>query len=209
MWSQLETKKYPYTTIDDNNRKIVIMTVEQADLINKKYQELQTAHTALQESHTTLKEEHLIVKQINETQGDTIVNQLHLIRSQRDTIAKYTTIAGSLNSKQNTTTNDYYTLQDSLWKWSLGPSLIYTEYPDDSTVYVLDLSHHYMATDDFGIIMVKMSDKEYAKYLKFTKEYGLDEEAFWSFRNNMKIKRLSHVDVTKQRVWKYKTRQKE
>lgn len=208
MWSQLENKKYPYTTIDDNNRKIVIMTVEQADLINKKYQELQAAHTSLQESYAALEEDHLIVKHINETQGDTIVNQLHLIKSQRDTISKYLAIANNLNTKQNAATSEYYALQDSLWKWSLGPSLIYTEYPDDSTVYVLDLSHHYMATDDFGIIMVKMSDKEYAKYLEFTKEYGLDEKAFWDFRNNMKVKKLSHIDVTKQRVWKHRTQRK-
>ncbi len=58
-------------------------------------------------------------------------------------------------------------LQDSLWKWALGPTLIYTTYPDTDVVYLMDLSQYYFTTDDFGIIMVKMSEKEYKKYLLF------------------------------------------
>ena len=49
------------------------MTVEQADLINKKYKEIEAQLIALEE-------EHLILKQINEQQGDTIVKQLAIIR---------------------------------------------------------------------------------------------------------------------------------
>jgi len=52
------------------------MTVEQADLINKKYNEIQTKYIELEI-------EHLILKQINEQQGDTIVKQLNIIRDQR------------------------------------------------------------------------------------------------------------------------------
>ncbi len=52
------------------------MTFEQADLINKKYKELQL-------EHSNLELEHLILKQINEQQGDTIVQQLYMIREQR------------------------------------------------------------------------------------------------------------------------------
>ena len=52
------------------------MTVEQADLINKKYNEIQTKYVELEI-------EHLILKQINEQQGDTIVKQLNIIRDQR------------------------------------------------------------------------------------------------------------------------------
>lgn len=52
------------------------MTVEQADLINKKYNEIQAKYAELEL-------EHLILKQINEQQGDTIVKQLNIIRDQR------------------------------------------------------------------------------------------------------------------------------
>ncbi|MFY7885250.1 MAG: hypothetical protein ACOVOV_10460 [Dolichospermum sp.] len=52
------------------------MTAEQAELINKKYKELQL-------EYSNLGLEHLMLKQINEQQGDTIVNQLILIREQR------------------------------------------------------------------------------------------------------------------------------
>jgi hypothetical protein len=67
---------YPYTTTNTDGVKVVIMTTEQAELINKKYKELQLLYSSLED-------EHLILKLINEQQGDTIVNQLYIIREQR------------------------------------------------------------------------------------------------------------------------------
>lgn len=205
--SQL-VNKYPYTTIDDDGHKIVIMTVEQADLINRKYKELQDAYSLIQTDYSKLDQEHSILKHTLETLGDTVVQQLHLIREQRDTITKYVTVINDTKLKQDTSVSQYTALQDSLWKWSLGPSLIYTEYPVDSVVYVLDLSEHYMTTDDFGIVMVKMSDREYKKYQEFVKMYGLDEKALWEFRNDMKIRRLTSKDITRSKTWKYKSQWK-
>ncbi len=95
-------------------------------------------------------------------------------------------------------------IYDSLWTWALGPSIIYTLYPDDSTVYVMDLSHYYMATNDFGIILARMTDKEYIKYQAFISKYGLSEEAFWRFRNEMKVKRLNDDKMKDKREWKTK-----
>jgi hypothetical protein len=44
----LENKKYPYTTIDeDGTTKIVVMTTDQADLINKKYKDMEAELNAL------------------------------------------------------------------------------------------------------------------------------------------------------------------
>jgi hypothetical protein len=65
-----------------------------------------------------------------------------------------------------------------------------------------------MTTDDFGIIMVRMSDKEYAKYLDFNSKYGMSEEAFWQFRSDMRIKTVSDEEVKERRVWKYKRKEK-
>jgi len=67
------------------------------------------------------------------------------------------------------------------------------------------LSHYYLTTDDFGIIMARMSDKEYAKYQNFIAEYGLPQEAFWRFRTDMKLKRVPDSDLLERKVWKYKT----
>ena len=80
LWSQLTPQnKYPYLTIDDDGKKIVIMTADQADLINKKYNEIQALYVELEL-------EHLILKQINEQQGDIIVNQLNIIRNLNDSL---------------------------------------------------------------------------------------------------------------------------
>jgi hypothetical protein len=43
--------------------------------------------------------------------------------------------------------------------------------------------------------MVKMSEKEYKKYLLFKQTYGLTEEVFWQFRNEVKVKRLKSSDL--------------
>ena len=41
-------KNYPYTTVDEDGvTKIVVMTTDQADLINKKYKEMEAELTAL------------------------------------------------------------------------------------------------------------------------------------------------------------------
>jgi hypothetical protein len=95
-------------------------------------------------------------------------------------------------------------IYDSLWTWALGPSIIYTLYPDDSTVYVMDLSHYYMTTYDFGVILARMSDKEYIKYQAFISRYGLSEESFWRFRNEMKIRNIRDTDMKQEKVWKSK-----
>ncbi len=71
------TNKYPYTTIDDDGKTpVVVMTIDQANAINRKFKELQL-------EYSNLEIEHIILKQITEQQGDTIVQQLYIIREQR------------------------------------------------------------------------------------------------------------------------------
>ena len=168
------------------------MTFKQADLINKKYKELQSLYSELEE-------EHLILKQINETQSDTIISKSKQIQVLKDSIN-----IQSHKSYPDTVSGKFKELTDSLWKWALGPTLIYTQWPDSNVVYLMDLSEYYLATDDFGIIMMKMSSKEYVKYLTFKQVYGLPEQAFFQFRTNMNIKRLKTKDISEKKVWKYK-----
>ena len=184
------------------------MTTEQADLINKKYKEMETELNALK---STIKTQHdTITKQkvIIQTQIDTILKQEIVIKTQVDTITKYNEKVIYIETDKDSLNTEYTSLQDSLWKWALGPTLIYTTYPDTNAIYLMDLSHYYLTTDDFGIVMVKMSEKEYKKYISFKEKYGLTEEAFWQFRNDIKIKYLKQSDMTKRKVWKYKRKWK-
>ena len=144
--------------------------------------------------------------------GVTGVKKDVIIKTQIDTITRYNERVvyvevdkDSISRQKDSISTQYDNLTDSLWKWALGPTLIYTQWPDTNVVYLMDLSEYYMATDDFGIIMVKMSAKEYTKYLTFKQTYGLPESAFWQFRTEMNIKRLRKPSTSYRKVWKYKT----
>jgi hypothetical protein len=203
---QSEIKKYPYTTVDEDGvTRVVVMTTDQADLINKKYKDMEMELNALK---ATIKiQQDTIVKQkvIIKTQIDTIFKQELVIKTQVDTITKYNEKVVYIETDKDSINIQFSSLQDSLWKWALGPTLIYTSYPDNTNVYLMDLSHYYMATDDFGIVMAKMLPKDYKKYRDFVTAYGLDEKAVWRFRNEMNIEYLPHLKVEEKKVWKYKT----
>jgi len=203
--SQSENKRYPYTTVDeDGTTKIVVMTTDQADLINKKYKDMEAELNALK---ATIKvQQDTIVKQkvIIKTQIDTILKQEVVISTQVDTITKYNERVIYIETDKDSINTQFSSLQDSLWKWALGPTLIYTTYPDDANVYLMDLSHYYMATDDFGIVMAKMLPRDYKKYQEFIATYGLDEKAIWKFKNEMTIGYLPHMQMEEKKVWKYK-----
>ncbi len=180
------------------------MTTDQADLINKKYKDMEAELNALK---ATIKvQQDTIVKQkvIIKTQIDTILKQEVVIRTQVDTITKYNERVIYIETDKDSINNQFSSLQDSLWKWALGPTLIYTTYPDEDNVYLFDLSHYYMATDDFGIVLGKMLPKEYKKYQEFVLKYGLDEKAIWKFKNEMNIEYLSKSRMEEKKVWKYK-----
>ena len=205
LWSQSETKKYPYTTVDeDGTTKIVVMTTDQADLINKKYKdmeaELNTLKSTIKTQRDTITKQKVIIK----TQIDTILKQEIVIKTQVDTITKYNEKVVYIETDKDSINTQYSSLQDSLWKWALGPTLIYTTYPDNSNIYLMDLSHYYMATDDFGIVMSKMLPRDYKKYQDFINTYGLDEKALWKFKNEMNIEYLPHLKLEEKKVWKYK-----
>jgi ABC-type Fe3+-citrate transport system substrate-binding protein len=184
--SAIGYSQYPIKTIFRGD-SVIILTIDQSEKINQ----------VLEKNSKGSKENS---KKIKESEKE--------IADLKKTIEKQNYYIDSLSKLLSEYKDGNNALYDSLWIWSLGPSLIYTQYPDDSTVYVMDLSHYYMTTDDFGIIMVRMSDKEYEKYQSFISRYGLTEEAFWMFRNEIKIKRLNDDAITDRRVWKHKRRSK-
>ena len=145
--------QYPIKTIFKGD-SVIILTIQQSEKINE----------MLEKSSKSIKETSKKNKEYEEE-----IQKLNNITSNQNA---YIDSLSNLLLERWTCNEDIY---DSIWTWALGPSIIYTLYPDDSTVYVMDLSHYYMTTDDFGIIMVKMSEKEYKKYLLFKQTYGLTE----------------------------------
>jgi hypothetical protein len=145
------------------------------------------------------------------------LNELVLERnSEIDSLKKLLDIKNNFNDSLSTVLSEMLRIEenesaiaDSLWKWALGPTLIYTQYPDDDNVYLFDLSHYYMTTDDFGIVMSKMNERDFKKYKEFIETYGLDEKAIWRFKNEMNIEYLSKVKMEEKKVWKYKRKKKE
>jgi hypothetical protein len=174
--------QYPIKTIFKGD-SVIILTIQQSEKINEM---LDKSSKSIKETSKKNKEYEEEIKRLN----DVLSNQNAYIDS-----------LSNLLLERWTCNEDIY---DSLWTWALGPSIIYTLYPDDSTVYVMDLSHYYMTTNDFGIILARMSDKEYMKYQTFISRYGLSEEAFWRFRNEMKIRNVRDTDMKQEKVWKSK-----
>jgi hypothetical protein len=174
--------QYPIKTIFKGD-SVIILTIQQSEKINEM---LDKSSKSIKEASKRNKEYDEEIEKLNRT----LSNQNAYIDS-----------LSNLLLERLTCNEDIY---DSLWTWALGPSIIYTLYPDDSTVYVMDLSHYYMTTNDFGIILARMSDKEYLKYQKFISRYGLSEESFWRFRNEMKIRNVRDTDMKQEKVWKSK-----
>jgi len=174
--------QYPIKTIFKGD-SVIILTIQQSEKINEM---LDKSSKSIKEASKRNKEYDEEIEKLNRT----LSNQNAYIDS-----------LSNLLLKRWTCNEDIY---DSLWTWALGPSIIYTLYPDDSTVYVMDLSHYYMTTYDFGVILARMSDKEYVKYQAFISRYGLSEESFWRFRNEMKIRNVRDTDMKQEKVWKSK-----
>lgn len=174
--------QYPIKTIFKGD-SVIILTIQQSEKINE----------MLEKSSKSIKETSKKNKEYDE--------EIEKLKTTLSNQNAYIDSLSNLLLERWTCNEDIY---DSIWTWALGPSIIYTLYPDDSTVYVMDLSHYYMTTNDFGIILARMSDKEYMKYQTFISRYGLSEEAFWRFRNEMKIRNVRDTDMKQEKVWKSK-----
>lgn len=174
--------QYPIQTIFKGD-SVVILSLQQSNYINSLLEKQASAIDKNSKEYLTNKQR---------------IDSLNMI------VQSQYVLIDSLQAKAIESIKQKNSLVDSLWIWALGPSLLYTQYPDDSTLYIMDLSYYYFTTDDFGIVMVKMSDKEYKRYQDFVKEYGMSESAFWDFRSDMSIKHLKKEELEERKVWKYK-----
>jgi hypothetical protein len=191
--------KYPIKTIFKGD-SVVILTIEQSENINKA---IEKNSKAVKDNGKKMQEKDLEIQRLNQLlleQNAYIDSLSNLLLSQIDMNDSLVMV---LDSVYRIGKNEKG-IADSLWRWALGPTLIYTQYPDDDNIYLFDLSHYYMTTDDFGIMMAKMNDRDYKKYEEFINTYGLDEKAIWKFKNEMNIEYLSKSKMEEKRVWKYK-----
>jgi len=196
--------QYPIKTIFKGD-SVIILTIQQSESINKMIEKnsklnkesnkkIQEKDDKIQELIELLSKQNLLI--------DSLTGQLSI----KDSINYI--LAAKLSEKIKISENESG-IMDSLWKWALGPTLIYTQYPDDDNVYLFDLSHYYMTTDNFGIVMSKMNERDFKKYKEFIETYGIDEKAIWKFKNEMNIEYLSKIKMEEKKVWKYKRKKKE
>jgi hypothetical protein len=176
-WAQ-----YPIQTIFKGD-SVVILTLKQSSDIN-----------------TLIDEQAAIIKSY-ENQVRALKSEVDLIRKDSARIDSVTNYYRSLSDSVG---KENIALMDSIWNWSLGPCLIYSQYPDDSTMYILDLTKYYMTTDDFGIFMPRMSDREFDKYVKHIKELKENPPAFREFDNSSEFEYIGNEKIKRRRVWKYR-----
>jgi hypothetical protein len=187
-------------TTDDDGTKIVVMTSAQADAINQKYKDMERELNALKATirfqRDTITKQQIVIQ----TQYDTIVQKDIVIKTQTDTITKYnekvvyvevekTQTIKTVQTDLDSVTTELNTLKDTIWKWAIGPTLIFTDFPEDTIVYAMDFSKYYMHEKEFVIYFEPMSERQYNKYRSFIGTYGMSDAALWKFRNNYKVKR--------------------
>lgn len=174
--------QYPIQTIFKGD-SVVILTIKQSSDINFLIDKQSILVKNLQEQ----------IKVLNE-KLETTNKEL----ATKDSISTHYKSLSDSVGKENTA------LMDSIWNWSLGPSLIYSQYPDDSTMYILDLTRYYLTTDDFGIFMPRMPDREFDKYVKYLKELKQNPPSFREFDNSSEFEIIGNEKIKRRKVWKYR-----
>ena len=176
------------------------MTTAQADAINQKYKDMEAELKALKATirfqRDTITKQQVVIQ----TQYDTIVKQDVVIRTQTDTITKYnekviyvevekSQTIKTVQTNLDSVTIELNALKDTIWKWAVSPTLIFTDFPEDTIVYAMDFSRYYMHEKEFVIYFEPMSERQYKKYKAFVGTYGMSDAALWKFRNNYRVKR--------------------
>ena len=134
------TNKYPYETVDDDGiTKVVVMTVEQADAINKKFRNLEG----------TISQQKIII----EKQIDTITRYEQKVVfvevTNTQALAAQKAISDSLQLALDTMTTAYSDLNKLLYEMAVGPTLLYTIPPYDEIMF-LDLKYYNLYNDADG-----------------------------------------------------------
>jgi len=118
--------QYPIKTIFKGD-SVIILTIEQSNKINSMIDKKVAEVREIKKRELKLKVANDSLTEINKLLTESDAKLQQLISEQNQLIDS---IYGFLI---DTNFNEQHVL-DSLWFWALGPSLIYTQYPDDSTI---------------------------------------------------------------------------
>ena len=179
--------QYPIQTIFKGD-SVVILTIKQSDDINK----------SLEKYKETNKDNKNKFVHLNRT-----IDSLNkIVLQNNDEILSLTKDRDSIQK-----TNDEFI--DSIWKWSLSPSIIFTQSRTDTLLYVIDLSRYYLTTDEYGIFLPRMTDNEYTNFIKFISS---DEDENNSQRRGFgglgDLEYLGPERARQRKVWKHKSQWK-
>jgi hypothetical protein len=178
--------QYPIQTIFKGD-SVVILTLKQSDDINnslEKYKEINKENkNKFGQLNRTIDSLSKIILQKN--------NEILSLTKDRDSIQK---------------TNDEFI--DSIWKWSLSPSIIFTQSRTDTILYVIDLSRYYLTTDDYGIFLPRMTDNEYTNFIKFLSSDDENNSQRRGFGGLGNMEYLGPERVRQRKVWKNKSQWK-
>lgn len=170
------------------------MTSEQADLINKRYKVMEGD---LKNTKSELK-----------ITRDSLLNSKSTIQTQyttiNKTVAKITYLRQENTNKVDSLQKKYNALIDSICKWALYPSIIFTTYQDTDVVFVMDLSHYFLTVDDAGIYMPEMTKSEFNKHQNAIKNKETDNGKRKYKSELIKMNFVDPSQQTKRMLLKYK-----
>jgi hypothetical protein len=187
------TSKYPYETIDDDGiTKVVVMTVEQADAINKKFRTLEG---------TITQQKIIIEKQIDTiTRYEQKVVFVEVTNTQALSAQK--AISDSLQLALDTITTTYSDLNKLLYEMAVGPTLLYTIPPYDEIMF-LDLKYYNLYNDADGqLVFTRMSKSEYEAFKQWRETNGNESLSTIDYQKRFRFSKFEDK-LTKRKIWKH------
>jgi hypothetical protein len=179
--------QYPIQTIFKGD-SVVILTIKQSEEINKTIEKNKDINKENRNKITQLK---ILIDSLNQIVNKKD-NQILILSQLKDSIQK---------------SNDEFI--DSIWKWSLSPSIIFTQNKNDTILYVIDLSRYYLTTDEYGIFLPRMKDSEYNDFIKFINSDGDENNSKRrGFGGLGDMEYLGPERARQRKVWKHKSKWK-
>jgi hypothetical protein len=179
--------QYPIQTIFKGD-SVVILTIKQSEEINKTIEKTKDINKENKNKITKLK---IVIDSLNQI-VDKKDNQILILSQLKDSIQK---------------SNDEFI--DSIWKWSLSPSIIFTQNKNDTILYVIDLSRYYLTTDEYGIFLPRMKESEYNDFIKFINSDGDENNSQRrGFGGLGDMEYLGSERARQRKVWKHKSKWK-
>jgi len=188
---------YPYTTIDDDGKTpVVVMTIEQANAINKKFRDMESTIKIQMDTITKYEQKVVFVETVNTHKADSLsrlVDELKIkvdsLQFVADTIYKW---ADELNL--------------TIWEMATGPSLLYM-LPPYNEVLFLNLDYYNMYSIDNGdeISLVRMSDAEFKEWERLRVEYNQKYYPVIDYGKALQFRNFEErIRIHQQKIWKNK-----